>query len=459
MKIRAHRALIRVVERWSPIVIRDLRRRARTRSSTGMLIGLQVITALMMLPMILVRDTRSADGFDVMFWLPLGFLICLGIPGLAAAEMRAERSGGLMELTLSSGISPRLVLWGKWGANVVFIVLAVVSLVPYGVVRYFLGGVDLVVVAQVMATLAALAALLLAVAIALSVWHRLSFTGVVVGLGGLGVLVVFSSLFSMALFGPPSAWGAGRPLVLPLVVALAALSALVLMEAAVGVLAHATEQEAWLPRLLALVAALLGTAATRLAIQDEPRWSLFLWAASLLAMTIVASLCGRRPAHVARMPRLLGWSRVTRAAFLPGWESGAVFAVVSVVIVTLLVGGEPRFWLAGGILGALLMPLPLAWALRRRVRAVGPVLYTILQVVLALPAILYGVGRATETGWMATLGGWLVGAAPLSFLLIGGAARLERWEPGTLIGYGGVSLVVALVVTIAAVPTALRREI
>jgi hypothetical protein len=169
----------------------------------------------------------------------------------------------------------------------------------------------------------------------------------------------------------------------------------------------------------------------------------------------IAALTERRPVPAGKLPRPLAWSFVPRALFSAGWESGVACALTLIGVLALarLETARP---VVLGLAAVLLMPLPVAWALARRLRPVSFTAYLLLQVAFALPAVLYAIGETTTTAWMSSVGGVLVGGFPLSFILISGPVNSHAWTPATLVAYHAVSVAVLLVAVLGALASVRR---
>jgi hypothetical protein len=453
MTARIKRLGARLLGAINPVAVRDLRQKVRGRSFTGAFVGLQLTTALAVLPAVLSSGVRSeAEVAAVLFWIPTGFVLILVLPLMLTAELRSERQGGLLELTLATGLSPRRVLWGKWLASAVAIVLLAVSLAPYAVVRYFVGGLQLTREGLVFGNLVLLALFFLAECAGLTAWQRFSVTALAAGLVGIAMLFTLQSALAMAVYAPGVALPDNERLVgVALVLALTAVSAVLFVEFGAYHLSVPAEREAWLARLLGWVAAGAAGFATRWFSWEGFRLLAFWWAAVVAAGVVLAALCEAPLGAKARLPRLIRLVPFARLVFTPGWPAGVCASIVTLIVLAASAKSDHTGQLLLGILGALLMPLLVLIPLRRRIKALSFGGYILIQLVAAAPALLDSLGRATETPWMRSLGETLAPILPLSFMLAGGVTSPGEWEWPAHASFVAASLTVSLGVVALAV--------
>lgn len=262
---------------------------------------------------------RTSGGF---FWAILVITVVLVIPLRGLQAVASERVGNNLDLVRLTRLSATRIVVGKWAAIVAQVLLVTAAILPYLVLRYFMGGVNvvgeltrlvwLVVAAAVVAALAVYASTrpqrervgLLALVVfggwgsLMGIMTRGSFVGATPGWFGLGVAALYTTLF---------------------------------LDAAAASIAPASENRALWKRLLGLgcaaavvVAGLLGTRTN------------FLLPAVLLGLPVlflvVGALC-ERPVRFRRLHAAFARGgivgRFAAAVLTPGWATGLVFAALA----------------------------------------------------------------------------------------------------------------------------------
>lgn len=125
----------------SPMVVKELRHGLRTRMFTAVLTVFQF-------GMIMIVGSGAlgveAETISALFW---GFSLAalLGaLPLRGFGTLSSELSGGTLDMLTLTSISSLRIVFGKWSALFCQSLLLAVSLLPYMVVRYYFGGVEIV---------------------------------------------------------------------------------------------------------------------------------------------------------------------------------------------------------------------------------------------------------------------------------------------------------------------------
>ncbi|MBB5035969.1 hypothetical protein [Prosthecobacter dejongeii] len=125
----------------SPMVVKELRHGLRTRMFTAVLTVFQF-------GMIMIVGSGAlgveAETISALFW---GFSLAalLGaLPLRGFGTLSSELSGGTLDMLTLTSISSLRIVFGKWSALFCQSLLLAVSLMPYMVVRYYFGGVEIV---------------------------------------------------------------------------------------------------------------------------------------------------------------------------------------------------------------------------------------------------------------------------------------------------------------------------
>jgi len=131
----------------SPIVVKELRQGLKSRAFVSIATILQGGMAFMFVLAALSRMSPGGGGVDTlsgffwfMLWVPLVFVM----PGRALQAIAEETKVQTLELVQMTRMQSLRIAFGKWLALTVQSLLLVIAILPYFVLRYFFGGVDLV---------------------------------------------------------------------------------------------------------------------------------------------------------------------------------------------------------------------------------------------------------------------------------------------------------------------------
>jgi ABC-type transport system involved in multi-copper enzyme maturation permease subunit len=437
-------------DRMTPILVKELRQGIRSHLFTGSFLLIQGLLFLFGLSFILSDSLQQEPAAGAaLFWSMLVLPLLVLVPASSSQSIENELKSRTLELLLLTRLSSHRIVLGKWFSTAVQTTLLLVSALPYVILRYFLGGIDLWSELRAIGILLLASALLSGIAMGfwslkLSRWAK----------WGLVLFVLWlSPWFLFALFAPHGGFGMPAGIV-PLVWFYAVILLFMMLESAAGRIGPPSENHASRVRLLALVAlgaALLFRGATAAEAVAAAM-------ALLLVVPVVVGSLNESTRLVERLYRpFLGGSRLRRMLlfpFAPSWPGGAAFALVALVLVPFLpvFRGHLGLMASMAIVATFLFPAALLRSLVRRARTMG--FYLLLLVLTSVPlyayAFVHGAGLEAPARFLQSFGGLL---PPL-------ALTLELIHPD---GYEGmvlsnVLLVVLTATSVLALVTAARRE-
>ncbi len=145
--IKAGLSVSEFPDQLSPILVRELRRALRGKNFAGGFLALQIFSLLAALLewtiSVMLKELGGAVVFPGLFNFLTTLVFQLLLPLAFFNSLQAELGGRNVELLLTSRLSPWQIVRGKWFAASTLGGLFLVSLLPYFLVRYFLGGVEL----------------------------------------------------------------------------------------------------------------------------------------------------------------------------------------------------------------------------------------------------------------------------------------------------------------------------
>ena len=192
-------------DRLSPMLVKELRQGMRTNLFTAAFILLQVFMVLSLM----IGAAFSGGGEDTsggFFWMFITVTLLGVMPVRGFSALHKENQINTMDLIQLTRLSAWRITWGKWLALVSQSLLLVTAVLPYIVLRYYLGGINFVgeLFALFMITLTSM--VLTAVTVGFSAFPSVLLRGgVAVGLlfvlFGVGVNgFVFSTMGGYSLF-------------------------------------------------------------------------------------------------------------------------------------------------------------------------------------------------------------------------------------------------------------------
>lgn len=328
-------------DRISPVLVKELRQGLRAKTFIALFLSLQVFLAVMLLSAGASAGTSTAGtiiSVTIFIFFALAVLLVQPMRGVNAL------AGEVKDRTIDMMVLTRLTAWrivfGKWVAIVSQSALLFATIIPYLILRYFFGGMNLMGELMFLVLMFLTSMALTAVTVGLSG----SSSAVIRGL--LPVLAIPGALWILAMSLFASRYGGGgNPIdlvslstkesrigVAIFVVALAYLGGSML-SLGTSMIAPAAENHAALRRVVAVVLMAAALLAGVLGDYDEGLQVLlvFLIAVPALVTAFVESAplvqIVRKPFERFGMPgRAAGW------LLYPCWPSGLLFGVCYVVL-------------------------------------------------------------------------------------------------------------------------------
>ncbi len=310
----------------SPMVVKELRQGVQSGAFAWTFVGLQGAMFFLMSWALTVFSPDGGFGRDTVhsfFWLivAVGVLLVLPLRGLGAIS--SERVGNNLDLVRLTRLSATRIVTGKWLAIVAQCALLVAAILPYLVLRYFFGGVNVVRDLEIVGWLFAGSMVVTAAALALSTlphWVRIAVS-VLSGPFAFGALIGFMERGGVVTFGAAERLG---------ILAVVALYTVALLEYAASRIAPVAENHASRKRGLALLIGVAWLIVGEWGGERTAGWTMAVTLPLVLAYAIEALL--EEPVHLKSQAAVftgLGLpGRVAARLLLPGWATGLLFAVV-----------------------------------------------------------------------------------------------------------------------------------
>lgn len=328
----------------SPILVKELRQGLKSRAFVATFIIVQVGMILLVGFQLLTQagggERTMMNVFDGFFWAVIWIALLLLMPARGLTAVSEEVKANTLDLVQLTRLTAFRIVFGKWIALVSQTLLLVAAILPYAVLRYFFGEVDVVGDLTDIGLILLVSLGLTAGAIALSSVH-LAVRIIV-------VLVLFFTLITGVPMLIMRAVGGGSSFtsfsdwtwMLPV---FAGVYTYLLLEIAAARIAPVSENHAAPKRLLAL--GLAGVAVILAASVDDEKTALWMVGMSLVCgWVMLEALCERTvmvPSLYSSCARHGVLGRLAGRVLYPGWASGLVFCGLLTLLLVAV------FWIVG----------------------------------------------------------------------------------------------------------------
>lgn len=190
-------------DRLSPMLVKELRQGLRTRSFVAVFLALQIILGIILLTASAAASSDNAGESisGIVFALfSLAVLIIQPLRGISA--LSSEVGGNTIDMMVLTRLSAWRIVTGKWTAIVSQSALLLITIIPYLILRYFFGGMNLFGEIMLLAMIFITSATLTAITVGLSASSSVILRSV---LPMIALPVAAYSLVVMMAFGRGSA--------------------------------------------------------------------------------------------------------------------------------------------------------------------------------------------------------------------------------------------------------------
>jgi ABC-type transport system involved in multi-copper enzyme maturation permease subunit len=339
----------------SPMVVKELRQGLRSRSFVSAYL---LMHALLVSVLLIATSNPGEQGATSGFlWAMVGIPLLVVFPFRGFGAVGEEFKANTLELLHLTRLNAFRIVAGKWLALVLQATLMICTVLPYLVLRYFLGGVNLLTDLQALAWLLFASICVSAATVGVSACIRNRAIQVIFGIAFLLSLNTAPALGFMLFSGPPT-WGWIRwP-----EIAFVTLGSLVILSGLIfgaSQLAPPAENHATKKRLLAF--AVIGACWT-FRTRPEAGWLIF--CLLLIVPLCLAALREDTPktASVFAPFRRVPFGTVLGYFLTPGWISGMLFTLIVIGVATAALlpptAPMPKFQLTmSALLAGIFLPL------------------------------------------------------------------------------------------------------
>lgn len=309
----------------SPMLVKELRQGMRSRV---FLICFMAVQAVLMFPALIgllnASTDQSNESVSVLFWMTVGLPLLIVMPFTGLSAISQEKTANTLELIFLTRLTSRRIVFGKWVALIAQTLLLVSAILPYAVLRYYLGGVNLTgelkTLAWMLAASAIMTGVMVGISPALNRFGRLIIPIVIVI--GLFVSSIIDTVSPVVSRGPID-WQFGTALAIQAFILM-----LLMLEVGAAKIGPEAENHSTPKRLLALASTL--TAIVYSWTPNPSQW-IFLAALVIAGPVLIGAVCEpvREVPSIYRPFLRMGIAgRALGRLLYPGWPAGVLFSIL-----------------------------------------------------------------------------------------------------------------------------------
>lgn len=355
----------------SPMLVKELRQGMRTKAFVGVFLALQIILGVILLSAGAAASSDSAGSTisNIIFiFFSIAVLIIQPMRGITA--LSSEVKGNTIDMMVLTRLSAWRIVTGKWASIVSQSALLLVTIIPYLILRYFFGGMNLVGEIVFLAVLFLSSAALTAVTVGLSASSSVILRSV---LPMIALPIGAYSLLMMLMFGGMGGGGLSSFFSLAtdesriftsIYLAVCAYYGFFMLSTGTSLIAPYAENHSTLRRLISLAVTVTAAVLGSMSFTDADTLPFFftvvllpVFAISLSEFAPLAAPTFRKFAKRGPLGHLAGFF------LFPGWTSGFFFclALIGISTVPFLLnqptyGGNDTFIYGLACLAGLLFP-------------------------------------------------------------------------------------------------------
>ncbi|MBK1883630.1 hypothetical protein JIN85_14500 [Luteolibacter pohnpeiensis] len=371
-------------DRLPPMLVKELRQGMRTISFLGVFMALQIILCLILLSATLGSTTGDSIGnvisITIFTILSIAVLILQPLRGINAIS--SEVKSNTLEIMSLTRLSATRIVYGKWVAIVSQTALLMSTIIPYLILRYFFGGMNLFGELSLVLIIFATSAALTAATVGISATSSVILRNILPILFAIMAVIALFQFLSFSIAGPGMSlfyvFDSGEYLI-PIISYLAAITYIgwSCLKAGSLIIAPSADNLSTSHRLIVIglsVVALGLSTLDQFNVEMIPIMFAVIMGPAIAIALSESSIVIAPVREALQKKRYVG--RLGSSFLLPGWQSGIVFTIVISAI---------------ALAAIFIRPSPL-YLLDRELNA------TLMIIVSALfPAVICNLPRNTET--------------------------------------------------------------
>jgi hypothetical protein len=316
--VSKHNELTDFSDRFSPMLVKELRQGLRTNVFVISFILLQAFMILCILMSSTESNSNSAASAFFWFFIVVSLLVVQPLRGFAALSQEFQLN--TMDLIQMTRLNAWRIVWGKWSAINAQTLLLVTAIAPYLVLRYFFGSINIFSELGFLGLCALSSAMLSAMTVGCSALSSLIVRITLL----IGVAVLFTTLAVYTLEEVfRNNWSPGKMKELGLLVFASLFGTYYFLAFGASKIAPGSENHSTRKRLIGLGCAIGAWAFQFLGCDDEVCFTI---ASIILGITVIDAITEPPPIFESTLrPFSKPWKRPWAYLLSPGWHTGILF--------------------------------------------------------------------------------------------------------------------------------------
>lgn len=327
-------------DRLSPMLVKELRQGMRTKAFVGVFLALQIILGVILLSAGAASSSDDAgETISNIIFIFFSIAVLIIQPMRGITSLSSEVKGNTIDMMVLTRLSAWRIVTGKWASIVSQSALLLVTIIPYLILRYFFGGMNLigeiVFIAVLFLSSAALTAVTVGLSASSSVILRSVLPMIALPIGAYSLLMALmfrafggsgmSTFFSLATDE--------SRIFTSVYLATCAYYGFFMLSTGTSLIAPYAENHSTLRRLISLAVTLIAAALGSMPFTDADTLPFFLTLVLLPVFAISLSEFAPLAAPTYRKFAKRGpFGHLAGLFLFPGWASGFFFCVVLIGI-------------------------------------------------------------------------------------------------------------------------------
>jgi|688.fasta_scaffold01894_4 hypothetical protein len=190
-------------DRLSPMLVKELRQGLRTKAFIGVFLALQIILGVILLGAVSVSSSDQAGetiSNIIFIFFSIAVMVIQPMRGMGA--LSTEIKDNTIDMMVLTRLSAWRIVAGKWSAIVSQSALILVTIIPYLILRYFFGGMNLIGEVVMLFLIFITSAALTAITVGLSASTSVILRSILPLIGiPLGTYTLFFAVFAYSSMG------------------------------------------------------------------------------------------------------------------------------------------------------------------------------------------------------------------------------------------------------------------
>ncbi len=321
------------------MLVKELRQGLRTRSFIAVFLTLQALLGIILLSAsALASSEHSGSSISNIIFTFFSIAVLVLQPMRGIGALSSEIKGNTIDMMVLTRLSAWRIVTGKWSAIVTQSALILVTIIPYLILRYFFGGMNLlgeiVLLGMIFISSATLSAITVGLSASTSIILRSFLPMIALPMGAFVILGMLSSSREIGQLIQFCALEEKESrIAIPLIIAACAYGGYFMLSAGTSLIATHAENHSTLRRIIALGITFIAAAicSSNFVDPEVVPFILIFIAAPAFAISLSEFAPPIAPVY-ENFSRRGPFGKAAAVLFLPGWPSGVFFCLLLTLV-------------------------------------------------------------------------------------------------------------------------------